>query len=637
MNHATFKASLFMAAGIIDHETGTREMRRLSGLFRFMPITATLAMVAAAAMAGVPLLNGFLSKEMFLAEAIAQSAGTHINWALPTLATLASAFSVLYSLRFIHQTFFGPPATDLPRTPHEPPRWMIAPIAILVLICLVVGVIPAWTIGPFLETAVRSVLGDQTPEYNLAVWHGFSPPLYLSLLALAAGVALYRVFRDRINTNPLGAPPLLSRFNGRKLFDSTIGGVTSAARLLDSRLAPRRLQTQLRILLLTTLLAAWLIAIGRGVDLSAANINLTRVDPAFALLWLIACACAIGAAHQAKFHRLVAVCLMSGAGLVSCILGLRWLPKRLEDKRGYTSLSLMRARLRRGLDLAIAIAAGIGAAALALAIMTKPAPDSISDFFLEKAYTDAGGRNVVNVLLVDFRAFDTLGEITVLGVVGLTVFALLRRFRPAADSLALPEQQVRQNVFDSRHASREVGDTLIDYLMIPRIIMQWLFAAIIVMAIYLFLRGHDMPGGGFIAGITMAIAFILQYMASGTTWVEARLRILPLRWIGIGLLVSVLCGAGSWIFGYPFLTSSFAYVDIPVLGRLPLASALIFDLGVFVLVVGATVLMLIALGHQSIRKPRVVPPGQQGLPTDIDASPAPEPLAAAREAAEGVL
>lgn len=146
-----------------------------------------------------------------------------------------------------------------------------------------------------------------------------------------------------------------------------------------------------------------------------------------------------------------------------------------------------------------------------------------------------------------------------------------------------------------------------------------------------------MPGGGFIAGITMAIAFILQYMASGTTWVEARLRILPLRWIGIGLLVSVLCGAGSWIFGYPFLTSSFAYVDIPVLGRLPLASALIFDLGVFVLVVGATVLMLIALGHQSIRKPRVVPPGQQGLPTDIDASPAPEPLAAAREAAEGVL
>ncbi|HYD73349.1 MAG TPA: proton-conducting transporter membrane subunit, partial [Candidatus Binatia bacterium] len=107
VNHATFKASLFMAAGIIDHETGTRDMRKLSGLFRFMPITASLAMVAAAAMAGVPLLNGFLSKEMFLAEAIAHNSGTHFNYALPVLATVASAFAVLYSLRFIHTTFFG--------------------------------------------------------------------------------------------------------------------------------------------------------------------------------------------------------------------------------------------------------------------------------------------------------------------------------------------------------------------------------------------------------------------------------------------------------------------------------------------------------------------------------------------------
>lgn len=300
--------------------------------------------------------------------------------------------------------------------------------------------------------------------------------------------------------------------------------------------------------------------------------------------------------------------------------------KRLQDKSAHTPASLTRARLRRGLDLTIAIVAGAGAAAIALTIMTTPAPDSISRFFLEKAYTDAGGRNVVNVLLVDFRAFDTLGEITVLGVVGLTVYALLRRFRPAVESLTPPEQQIRQNVFDSGRAGREVGDTLIDYMLVPRIIMQWLFPTIIVAAIYLFLRGHDLPGGGFIAGITMSIAFILQYMASGATWVEARLRILPIRWIGIGLLTSVLCGAASWLFGYPFLTSSFQYIDIPVLGRLLLASALVFDFGVFVLVVGATVLMLIALAHQSIRAPRVVEPKGK-RPADTDATPAPEPLA----------
>src|SRR5690606_38159897 len=109
MNHATFKASLFMGAGIIDHETGTRDLRRLSGLYRFMPITASLAVVAAAAMAGVPLLNGFLSKEMFFAETIAYHVDSVLDEALPYLVTLPAMFSVAYSLRFIHDVFFGPP------------------------------------------------------------------------------------------------------------------------------------------------------------------------------------------------------------------------------------------------------------------------------------------------------------------------------------------------------------------------------------------------------------------------------------------------------------------------------------------------------------------------------------------------
>ncbi|MDT0271155.1 hydrogen gas-evolving membrane-bound hydrogenase subunit E, partial [Streptomyces sp. DSM 44915] len=131
-------------------------------------------------------------------------------------------------------------------------------------------------------------------------------------------------------------------------------------------------------------------------------------------------------------------------------------------------------------------------------------PETISGFFLDKSYSEAGGRNVVNVLLVDFRAFDTLGEITVLGVVALTVFALLRRFRPAAESLSAPEQQAVQKAFDVRHEARTSDETVVDYLMIPRVIMQWLFPVIVVFAIYLFLRGHDLPGGGFIAGITMS-------------------------------------------------------------------------------------------------------------------------------------
>ncbi|HEU4441113.1 MAG TPA: proton-conducting transporter membrane subunit, partial [Burkholderiales bacterium] len=142
INHAAFKASLFMAVGIIDHETGTRDIRRLSGLNRSMPFTTRLALVAAAAMAGVPLLNGFLSKEMFFAEALsAQASSALFISVLPFAAMLASAFSVAYSLRFIHGAFFGPDPVDLPHTPHEPPAWMRLPVEILVLACIIIGVL----------------------------------------------------------------------------------------------------------------------------------------------------------------------------------------------------------------------------------------------------------------------------------------------------------------------------------------------------------------------------------------------------------------------------------------------------------------------------------------------------------------
>ncbi|MBH0312132.1 monovalent cation/H+ antiporter subunit A, partial [Alcaligenes faecalis] len=188
MNHATFKASLFMAAGIVDHETGTRNLNRLSGLRHAMPLTATLATVAAAAMAGVPLLNGFISKEMFFAETILASNGNTWEYALPVVAVIAGSFSVAYSLRFIAQVFFGPVATDLPREPHEPPRRMLIPSAILVLTCLLVGVIPSLTFGPFLHTAAGAILGAEMPQYDLAVWHGFNLPLIMSLVATGMGV-----------------------------------------------------------------------------------------------------------------------------------------------------------------------------------------------------------------------------------------------------------------------------------------------------------------------------------------------------------------------------------------------------------------------------------------------------------------
>ena len=632
VNHATFKASLFMAAGIIDHEAGTRDMRKLSGLFRFMPFTATLAMVAAAAMAGVPLLNGFLSKEMFLAEAVAGVGGHPLAIALPILATAASAFSVLYSLRFIHATFFGPPPTQLDRVPHEPPGWMRRPVEILVLLCLVVGIFPAMTVGPFLRSAAVSVLGFDLPYYSLAIWHGFNLPLLLSVIALATGVGLYALLGRRINVNAAGGPLTIRWLNGGYLFDKAMTGVFRTAKRGVSLFGASGVQWQLRAIVVVALGVAGAALVGTGgvVFVERAMRPMAPQDLPFALIWMVGGVCAVAAAWQAKYHRLASVILMGGAGLASCLsflwlsapdlaitqllveivttvlllLGLRWLPKRLESIHVPEHLQ-RRSRLRRRVDLVIAAAAGLGLSSVAYAVMTRPAlVDGVSRYYVEQAYALAGGRNLVNVILVDFRAFDTFGEITVLGIVGLTVVVLLRRFRPYLDSVADPAQQQVQAASDRRHDDRNEGDTLKETMLIPQVVLRWMFPFVVLFAVHLFLRGHDLPGGGFAAGIALSIAFILQYMASGARWVEDRLEIRPAIWIGAGLLIAALAGAGAWLFGRPFLTSFFQYADLPILGRVPVASALLFDLGVVILVVGATVMMLVALAHQSLRKPR---------------------------------
>ena len=191
MNHATFKASLFMVAGIIDHETGTRDMRKLSGLLKYMPHTSVLAIIASAAMAGVPLLNGFLSKEMFFDQAVVASSGSGWALAIPVLATLAAIFSVAYSLRFVHDVFFNGEPVGLPRTPHPPPRYMRIPVDFLVIICLSVGILPALTVGPLLKIAVEASIQGEAPYYSLSIWHGFNLPLMISALALIGGVVVY--------------------------------------------------------------------------------------------------------------------------------------------------------------------------------------------------------------------------------------------------------------------------------------------------------------------------------------------------------------------------------------------------------------------------------------------------------------
>ncbi|MDO9346436.1 MAG: monovalent cation/H+ antiporter subunit A [Pseudomonas sp.] len=626
LNHATFKASLFMAAGIIDHESGTRDIRKLSGLVRLIPFTATLAMVASASMAGVPLLNGFLSKEMFFAETVFITSTAWVEFALPLIATIAGTFSVAYALRFTVDVFFGPTATNLPHTPHEPPRWMRAPVELLVFTCLLVGIFPAQVVGSILAAAALPVVGGVLPEYSLAIWHGWNAPMIMSLVAMSGGVVLYLLLRKQLKRGRFKYPPVISYFNGKRGFERSLVVMMRGVRKIEKRISTKRLQTQLFLLVLVAVIGGMIPMLNSG--LSWGDRPKIPGSIVFVTLWLLAIACALGAAWQAKYHRLAALTMVSVCGLMTCItfvwfsapdlaltqlvvevvttvlilLGLRWLPRRIEEVSPLPS-SLRKARIRRLRDFLLSTVVGGGMALLSYAMLTRQTPNDISSFYLSRALPEGGGSNVVNVMLVDFRGFDTLGEITVLGAVALTVYALLRRFRPSKESMQLPAQQrqLAPDVATDLVNPRQASDTALGFMMVPAVLVRLLLPIALVVSFYLFMRGHNQPGGGFVAGLVMSVAFILQYMVAGTQWVEAQMSLRPMRWMGFGLFSATLTGLGALFAGYPFLTTHTWHFSLPVLGDIHVASALFFDVGVYAMVVGSTLLMLTALGHQSVR------------------------------------
>ncbi|UUN86694.1 monovalent cation/H+ antiporter subunit A [Pseudomonas extremorientalis] len=626
LNHATFKASLFMAAGIIDHESGTRDIRKLSGLVRLIPFTATLAMVASASMAGVPLLNGFLSKEMFFAETVFITSTAWVEFALPLIATIAGTFSVAYALRFTVDVFFGPTATNLPHTPHEPPRWMRAPVELLVFTCLLVGIFPAQVVGSILAAAALPVVGGVLPEYSLAIWHGWNAPMIMSLVAMSGGVVLYLLLRKQLKRGRFKYPPVISYFNGKRGFERSLVVMMRGVRRIEKRISTKRLQTQLFLLVLVAVIGGMIPMLNSG--LSWGDRPKIPGSIVFVTLWLLAIACALGAAWQAKYHRLAALTMVSVCGLMTCVtfvwfsapdlaltqlvvevvttvlilLGLRWLPRRIEEVSPLPS-SLRKARIRRLRDFLLSTVVGGGMALLSYAMLTRQTPNDISSFYLSRALPEGGGSNVVNVMLVDFRGFDTLGEITVLGAVALTVYALLRRFRPSKESMELPPQQrqLAPDVATDLVNPRQASDTALGFMMVPAVLVRLLLPIALVVSFYLFMRGHNQPGGGFVAGLVMSVAFILQYMVAGTQWVEAQMSLRPMRWMGFGLLSATLTGLGALFAGYPFLTTHTWHFSLPLLGDIHIASALFFDVGVYAMVVGSTLLMLTALGHQSVR------------------------------------
>jgi multicomponent K+:H+ antiporter subunit A len=590
LNHASFKAALFMVAGIVDHGVHTRDMRKLGGLRHVMPLTFMLATLAGLSMAGIPLLNGFISKEMMLEEAVHTTLfGSPLLVAI--VATIGALFSAAYSFRFISHTFLGAERDDYPAHPHDPKAGLWFSPALLMIPVIVLGVAP-FLAEPFVRLVTEAVVGGvaELPEEHLALWHGFKPALFMSMIAVVGGLVWLALF------SPLSrlwnAAP---RPEAKDIFDALIKALASGAGRFSRALHDGSFTRYAAIMVLTIIALgahAWFTGTAGG-----ATRDMLTMTPIAVMLWgmLIAATCFLVLYQR---NRLAVLILMGIIGLIVSVsfnyfsapdlaltqisvevvtiilllLALNFLPNRspVESSAG-----------RRTRDAVIAIIGGVAVAGLAWTILMSGFPQaSISEYHLANSYKGGGGDNVVNVILVDFRGFDTFGEIIVLGIAALVIYALTE---------ALLNGPVRAKLLDREFEEVRAGDK---HPLMMVVLTRVMMPVVLMVGVYIFLRGHNEPGGGFVAGLVVAIAVVMQYMASGFAWAEKRQRYPYHGIIGAGVLCAGLTGIGAWFAGEPFLTSAFGYFRIPPMQEFELATAMGFDLGVFLSVVGAVLLLL---------------------------------------------
>ncbi len=600
LNHATFKAALFMTAGIVDHEAHTRDIRKLGGLRRLMPVTFGIALVASLSMAGIPLFNGFLSKEMMLEEA-AHTTLFGIPLLVPVLATLGALFSAAYSFRFIVHTFLGPERDDYPSHPHDPGFGMWLPPALLCGLVIAIGLVP-FLAEPGVFFVARAVLGETAtiPEgLHLSIWHGLTPALMMSVIAVLGGAILLWLFRPASAAwRALHVPA------AKGIFDAIVAAAVAGAGALVHRLHDGSFSRYAGIFALAVLGLAghgWLTG-----EVATPTRAATPMNAVAAAGWLMLAA-ATGAIVLLHRNRLFALVLVGIIGtivslgfavfsapdlamtqisvevvtVILLLLALNFLPNETpRESSGF----------RRARDAVLALVAGGLTFGLSHHLLrTGFSEPTISDYFLDNSYAGGGGTNVVNVILVDFRGFDTFGEITVLGIAALVIFALTESLIRGAVGAKLRARRPDKDLAGDMHPMMMV--------VLTRVIMP----VVLLVGVYIFLRGHNEPGGGFIAGLIVAVAVVMQYMASGYYWAEARQRTPYHAIIGAGVLIAAATGIGAWFTGHPFLTSSFTYLKIPPLEEFEVASALGFDLGVFLTVVGSVLLSLESFARMARR------------------------------------
>ena len=617
LSHALFKAALFLIVGIVDHNAGTRDLRKLSGVRSRMPVVATAAALAGISMAGLPPLIGFVGKESAYAALldIASDAGgdgtglaPFTGWVMLAGITAGSALTAAYTARFWWGAFAHKRGVeDTPVTP------VAAPFAAVPVLLAGLSVVLAF-LGKLL-TSVIAPYAEQFPagvhEPYLALWHGFEPALGLSVLSVLAGLAMF-VFRAKVATAQAAVSSTASAERG---YQATLRGLDRLAVEVTGFVQRGSVGIYLGVIMIVVVLvpgSALLWQSGWMVDVVAFH------NPLQLLLAIILLASSVLVARSRRRMRAVILVGVTGYAtamlflihgapdlaltqilvetvtLVVFVLVLRRLPEYFTDR------PLARMRYWR-----MVIAGGLAAAFGTFLLVASGARTAtpVSEGFPEAAVDFGGGKNVVNVTLVDIRAWDTFGEISVLVVAATGVASLL-----FIDTRNAGIRRVHEIPYPSEVTKVPVAGGRRVWLPGPRtlapdrrsilfeVITRLIFHTIMLLSLYLLFAGHNNPGGGFAAGLVAGLALMVRYLAGGRYELDEAAPVDAGLLLGVGLAVAAMSAVVPVFFGGAVLQSAVIDLSLPVLGEVHLVTALGFDVGVFLVVFGLMLDLLRSLG-----------------------------------------
>ncbi|WP_292830720.1 Na+/H+ antiporter subunit A [Microbacterium sp.] len=635
IGHALFKSALFLVVGVIDRQLSTRDIGGLSGVGRQAPTLAALSMIAVASMIGVAPTIGFVAKEATL-TAFIDSAATD-PWALVALIgiVLGSVLTAAYGLRFIWGAFWT--KKDAGGAPRPVTVWPDPPIGFLAAPLLLAGLTLALGFAAPGVDALIVGYADQAADaasaehpYHLALWHGLEPALFLSLGSIALGFAVFfiQVRRD-------WTPRRILRFSAADLYNNTLRGIARVSTWTTTFTQRGSLP-----LYVATILVVFVAAEGTALIAGIADWNVsldgwqTPMQVVVAPIMIVAGLAAVRARKRYTGVVLVSVTglgmvllfatsgapdlaltqiLIETVTLVTFALVLRRIPARLGEHNA-SVWPIARAVL----------AVGVGATMAFIAVVATGArvADPISDRFPELAYELGHGKNVVNVALVDLRGWDTMGELSVL-ILAATGVASLVFVTHRSDLLSraispLPTATTRRPLVETdegpRPRSARPDSTRQAWLVggqrmrpenrsiMLEVIVRILFHTIIVVSLYLLFAGHNLPGGGFAGGLVAGMALVMRYVAGGRYELGAAAPTDAGRLLGVGMTLAVATALAPLLFGAAPLTSGFWEADLPVIGHVEFVTSTIFDVGVYLVVIGLVLDVLRSLGGEVDRQ-----------------------------------